>query len=128
MQYQWPDTVMCRFYYETAEDSLTEQEERDQLKTLNIYTGNFGAYNCMAVESAIRIVSQNDDPFFKIVDYHVNPRIGWYVWQIVDAGTATLATFPDKFSNGLTVEASYIICFDMGDSSPHEMTTIDCTE
>ena len=126
LQYQWPDTVMCRFLYMNAEDSLTEEEERAQLNELNVYNGSYGAYNAMAVESAVRIVNESSDPFLKAVDYHVNPRTGWYVWQIIDAGTATLATHKEHFASGLSVEASYIICFDFGKSAPHEMTTVDC--
>lgn len=128
LQYRFPDTVMCRFLYDNAEDSLTEQQEREQLQTLNVYNGGYGAYNAMAVESAIRIVNERADPFFKLVDYHVNPRTGWYVWQIINASTATLAINGNQFWSKLSVEASYIICFDFGKSAPHETITIDCSQ
>lgn len=127
LQYQWPDTVMCRFLYENAEDSLTEEQEREQLDNLNVFNGSYGAYNAMAIESAVRIVNENADPFFKLVDYHVNPRTGWYVWQIIDASTTTLAINESRFWSRLSVEASYIICFDLDKTAPHETITIDCS-
>jgi hypothetical protein len=125
LSYQWPDTVICGFSYRSAEDSLTEQEERGQLVTLNQLAGAFGAYDAMVVESAVRYVSEYTQPYYKSVSYYVNPRPGWYVWQIVDAGRATLAAFEDRFADGLNVDASYIICFD-DKAAPQQVVTIDC--